>query len=206
MQQNSKADLENIHPLQGHKVGRPEKEALLKQHGKVLWLTGLSGSGKSTLAKGLEERLIASGHLTMLLDGDNLRTGLNSNLSFTEADRLENIRRVAEVSRLFLSAGVITINSFISPTLEIREMARKIIGPEDFLEVYVNSPLAVCEDRDVKGLYEKARNGEILNFTGIDAPFEEPESPAFEIRTDKFSIEESVQRLYHFLQSHISIS
>src|SRR5690606_7377244 len=142
------------------------------------------GSGKSTLARDLEITLFQEGYLTQLLDGDNLRTGINNNLSFSEADRLENIRRAAEVSKLFLSCGVITICSFISPTQQIRDIARQVIGENDFYEVFVNCPIEICEQRDVKGLYKKARNGEIKNFTGIDAPFESPVSPSIEVRTD----------------------
>ena len=152
-------------------------------------MVGLSGSGKSTLARALENELHLQGHLTQLLDGDNLRTGINNNLGFAEADRLENIRRAAEVSKLFMNAGLITICSFISPTEEIRNIARNIIGESDFFEVYVNAPFEVCEQRDVKGLYKKARNGEIKNFTGLDAPFEAPKKPAVEVRTDQKSLE-----------------
>lgn len=139
------------------------------------------------------------GYLTMLLDGDNIRTGINNNLTFSDADRVENIRRIAEVSKLFLNCGIITLNSFVSPTNEIRTLARNIIGQSDFLEVYINAPLEVCEARDVKGLYAKARQGLIPDFTGITAPFEAPENPALEIRTDQMSIEESVQKLLDFI-------
>jgi adenylylsulfate kinase len=154
-------------------------------------MVGLSGSGKSTLAKALEHSLHHMGYLTQLLDGDNLRTGINNNLGFSEEERNENIRRSAEVSKLFLEGGVITICSFISPTRKIRKMARKIIGDDDFFEVFVSCPIEVCEKRDVKGLYAKARRGEIKEFTGIDAPFESPEHPQLEIRTDLLNIEES---------------
>lgn len=152
-------------------------------------MVGLSGSGKSTLAKALESTLHEEGYLTQLLDGDNLRTGINENLSFSEEDRIENIRRAAEVSKLFLNCGVITICSLISPTEEIREMARTIIGEKDFFEVFVNCPFEVCESRDVKGLYKKARNGEIKNFTGLDSPFEAPKKPSLELRTDQYDLE-----------------
>ncbi len=165
-------------------------------------MVGLSGSGKSTLAKALERVLHEKGHLTMLLDGDNLRTGINNNLGFSEEDRLENIRRAAETSKLFVQCGVVTICSFISPTEKIREMAKQIIG-QDCVEVYINAPLEVCEQRDVKGLYKKARNGEIRNFTGIDSPFEEPKSPNLEIRTDQKSFEESLDELVHFVLEQI---
>ncbi|MCL4154499.1 UNVERIFIED_CONTAM: hypothetical protein GTU68_057996 [Idotea baltica] len=161
---------------------------MLKQHALVVWLVGLSGSGKSTLATSLENALHQMGYLTQILDGDNLRSGINNNLSFTEADRIENIRRAAEVSKLFANCGVITISSLISPTQEIRDMAREIIG-DRYIEVYVNCPIEVCEARDVKGLYQRARKGEIKNFTGIDSPFEAPKNPDIEIRTDINTIE-----------------
>lgn len=174
----------NIHPIFDHILSREEKETFLGQRAKVLWFTGLSGSGKSTLANAVERELFAQGRLTKLLDGDNIRSGINANLGFSEADRTENIRRIAEVAKLFMQGGIITLCSFVSPTLAIRELARQIIGPEDFLEIYVNAPLEVCEQRDVKGLYQKARAGEIKNFTGIDAPFEAPVHPFQEVRTD----------------------
>lgn len=164
----------NIHPIFDTILNRGDKEKLLKQKSIVVWMVGLSGSGKSTLARAIENELHLQGHLTQLLDGDNLRTGINNNLGFSENDRLENIRRAAEVSKLFMNAGLITICSFISPTEEIRTIARTIIGEENFFEVYINAPFEVCEQRDVKGLYKKARNGEIKNFTGLDAPFEAP--------------------------------
>lgn len=175
---------DNIHPIFDHILTREEKEQRLGQRAKVLWFTGLSGSGKSTLANAVERELFAQGRLTKLLDGDNIRSGINANLGFSEADRTENIRRIAEVARLFMDGGIITLCSFVSPTIAIRELARQIIGPEDFLEIYVNAPLEICEARDVKGLYKKARAGEIKNFTGIDAPFEAPVSPFKEVRTD----------------------
>lgn len=190
---------DNIHPIFHRLLQRADKEALLKQYAKVIWLTGLSGSGKSTIAEALEKRLHEEGYLTMLLDGDNIRSGINKNLSFSDADRIENIRRIAEVSKLFLNCGIITMNSFVSPTNEIRTLAKDIIGTENFLEIYINAPLEVCEARDVKGLYAKARRGEIPDFTGITSPFEEPENPALEIRTDQLSIEQSVTQLYNFI-------
>jgi adenylylsulfate kinase len=190
---------ENIHPIFDQILSRGDKEALLKQRARVIWMTGLSGSGKSTIAKGLEKALHERGFLTKLLDGDNVRTGLNNNLGFSEEDRTENIRRIAEVSRLFLDGGIITINSFVSPTYAIRDLARSIIGPEDFLEVYVNASYALCEERDVKGLYAKVRAGEIKNFTGKDAPFDEPVDPAVEIPTADQTPEQSVQYLLECL-------
>jgi adenylylsulfate kinase len=180
----------NIHPIFDTILNRGDKEKLLRQKSLVVWMVGLSGSGKSTLARALENELHQQGHLTQLLDGDNLRTGINNNLGFSEQDRLENIRRAAEVSKLFMNAGLITICSFISPTEEIRTIARNVIGEQDFFEVYINAPFEVCEQRDVKGLYKKARNGEIKNFTGLDAPFEAPQNPAVEVRTDQKTLEE----------------
>lgn len=190
---------DNIHPIFDRLLQRSDKETMLKQRSKVIWLTGLSGSGKSTIAEAVEKVLHEKGYLTMLLDGDNIRTGINNNLSFSDTDRIENIRRIAEVSKLFLNCGIITLNSFVSPTNEIRAMAKNIIGEADFVEVYVNAPLEVCEARDVKGLYAKARAGLIPDFTGITSPFEAPEHPALEIRTDQMEITESVQRLIDFI-------
>ncbi len=181
--------MENIHPIFDQVLARTSKEAMLHQKGIVLWFVGLSGSGKSTIAKALERDLHQAGKLTMLLDGDNLRTGINNNLGFSEADRKENIRRAAEVAKLFADNGIITICSLISPTEEIRSMAKSIIG-QDYFEVFINCPLEVCEQRDVKGLYQKARKGEIKNFTGIDSPFEHPVHPSIEVRTDLIPLEE----------------
>lgn len=196
--------MENIYPIFDQIVQRTDKEQLLGQRAIVIWLVGLSGSGKSTLARTVETNLHQLGFKTMLLDGDNLRTGINNNLGFSEADRQENIRRAAETSRLFASAGLVTICSLISPTQQIREMASEIIG-EDYFEVYVNCPLEECERRDVKGLYAKARRGEIKNFTGIDSPFEEPGSPSLEIRTDQLSLEESQQLLIDTILKRIQL-
>ncbi|MDX1907134.1 MAG: adenylyl-sulfate kinase [Bacteroidia bacterium] len=180
---------ENIHPIFDKILSRQDKETLLDQRAAVIWMTGLSGSGKSTLAAALERYLHAEGYFTKLLDGDNTRTGLCNNLSFSAEDRTENIRRVAEVAKLFAEGGVICVCSFVSPTREIRDLAKEIIGAEDFLEVYVNAPIEVCEARDVKGLYKKARAGLIKDFTGIDAPFEAPESPFLELRTDLHTLD-----------------
>ena len=162
-------------------------------------MTGLSGAGKTTLSYALEAELHKLGYFVQTLDGDNVRTGINKNLGFSDGDRYENIRRIAEVSKLFINCGIITIASFISPTNEIREMAREIIGREDFIEFFVNAPLDVCESRDVKGLYLKARNGEIKEFTGINAPYEIPIHPSLEIRTDLLSIEESTKIMIDYL-------
>jgi adenylylsulfate kinase len=192
----------HIYPIYSETLGKTDKEQLLEQKAVVLWMIGLSGSGKSTMAKALERVLHEKGFLTMLLDGDNLRTGINNNLGFSEADRVENIRRAAETAKLFAQCGVVTICSFISPTKEIREMASNIIG-EGFLEVYINAPLEVCEQRDVKGLYKKARNGEIKNFTGIDAPFEAPENPALDLKTGEMTREECLEQLVAFTEEQI---
>jgi adenylylsulfate kinase len=193
------ASNENIFPVYHELQGRPQKEKFLKQRSTVIWLTGLSGAGKTTLAKYLEIALFDRGFLTQVLDGDNIRSGINDNLGFTDADRYENIRRIAEISKLFLNCGIITINCFISPTEEIREMARRIIGKDDFIEVFVNAPLMVCEKRDVKGLYSKARRGEIKDFTGITSPFEVPGNCDLEIRTDLLSVEESVKKMLELI-------
>jgi adenylylsulfate kinase len=178
---------------------KKDKELKLNQKAKVLWLTGLSGSGKTTIAKVVEKVLHEMGFLTQLLDGDNIRAGINNNLGFSDADRQENIRRIAEVSKLFLNCGVITINCFVSPTKEIREQARKIIGEGDFVEIFVDTPLSICELRDTKGLYAKARKGEIKDFTGISAPFEVPESAAIKIKTENKKIEESARELVDYI-------
>lgn len=164
----------HIHPVFDRLLQRGDKEALLGQHGLCIWMTGLSGSGKSTIAVELERLLHAAGIHSMVLDGDNVRTGINSNLGFSEADRTENIRRIAEVAKLFVGNGTVTICCFVSPTISIREQAKAIIGANDFVEVFVDTPLDECERRDVKGLYAKARAGEVKDFTGISAPFEAP--------------------------------
>jgi len=202
---NYKTEMENIHPIFDRIISRRNKELFLNQSAKVIWLTGLSGSGKSTIAEGLEKKLFDQGFMIQLLDGDNTRTGINNNLGFSLEDRKENIRRIAEVSKLFVQSGIICINSFVSPTIEIRELAADIIGKEDFIEVYVNTPLAVCETRDVKGLYAKARAGEIKGFTGIDSPFEAPQNPDYELLTENQSIEESVLNLFNFALPKLSL-
>lgn len=195
----------NIHPIFDSILQRKDKESLLKQKSVVIWMTGLSGSGKSTIAIGLEKKLYELGFLTQVLDGDNIRTGINNNLGFSEEDRTENIRRIAEVSKLFLNCGIIAINSFVSPTVAIRDNAKKIIGAKNFVEVYINTPFDVCEQRDVKGLYKKARAGEIKNFTGLDAPFEAPNNPAVTINTSGQTVEESVNQLLNYILPIISI-
>lgn len=197
--------MENIHPIFDKLIGRKEKENFLSQKSKTIWFTGLSGSGKSTIAEGLEKLLFDKGYFVQVLDGDNTRTGINNNIGFTIEDRRENIRRIAEVSKLFNESGIICINSFVSPTLEIRELAKSIIGRDNYLEVYVNTPLEVCEQRDVKGLYKKARAGEIKGFTGIDSPFEAPVKPDLEIITNNETIEESVLKVFNFVAPKIQI-
>ena len=186
-------------------VSRNEKEKRLRQHAQVIWMTGLSGSGKTTIALGLEKELFGRGFLVQLLDGDLVRTGINNNLQFSVEDRTENIRRIAEISKIFINCGIITINCFISPTNMIRAMARKIIGTEDFIEVYMNSSLEVCETRDIKGLYAKARRGEIKEFTGIDSPFEAPEHPDLELKTDELTIEETIRKALDYILPTIQI-
>lgn len=193
----------NIYPIFDRMLARRDKEELLNQHSAMIWFTGLSGSGKSTIAIALERELHKRGLLCRILDGDNIRSGINNNLGFTEADRIENIRRIAEVSKLFVDAGIITIAAFISPSNDIREMAADIIGKEDFLEVYVSTPIEECERRDVKGLYAKARRGEIKNFTGISAPFEAPDHPALTLDTSVLSLEESVNKLLELILPRI---
>ncbi|MFT6945960.1 MAG: adenylylsulfate kinase [Vicingaceae bacterium] len=189
----------NIFSVFDEILTKKDKELKLNQKAKVLWLTGLSGSGKTTIAKVVEKVLHEKGFLTQLLDGDNIRAGINNNLGFSDADRKENIRRIAEVSKLFLNCGVITINCFVSPTKEIREQARKIIGEGNFVEIFVDTPLSICESRDTKGLYAKARKGEIKDFTGISAPFEVPESAAIKIKTENKKIEESASELVDYI-------
>lgn len=185
--------MNNIHPIFDRLISRKQQELLLNQKGKVLWFTGLSGSGKSTIAEGVQKELYRQGYLVKVLDGDNIRSGINNNLGFSLEDRKENIRRIAEVAKLFLDTGIIVLASFVSPTREIRAMARDIIGKEDFYEIFVNTPIEECEKRDVKGLYKKARAGEIKGFTGIDSPFEVPESSFLELDTISMSVDECIQ-------------
>jgi len=189
----------NIFSVFDEILPKEEKEILLKQKSKVLWLTGLSGSGKTTIAKVVEKELHQQGYLTQLLDGDNIRSGINNNLGFSDADRTENIRRIAEVSKLFLNCGVITINCFVSPTKAIRRQAKEIIGEENFFELFIDTPLEVCEQRDTKGLYAKARKGEIKDFTGISAPFEAPENAALIVKTDGRTVETSAKEIIEFI-------
>lgn len=186
--------LENIYPIFDTILSRSDKEKMLKQKAIVIWMVGLSGSGKSTLARALENSLHEEGFLTQLLDGDNMRTGINNNLGFSQEDRTENIRRAAETAKLFMNAGLVTICSFISPTEDIRKMAKEIVG-DGYVEVYVDCPVEVCEARDVKGLYAKARKGEIPDFTGISAPFDVPKNPDVAVDTANQSLENSHQDL-----------
>lgn len=198
--------MKNIHPVFDQILQRKDKESLLNQKAMVIWLTGLSGSGKTTIAKGLEKELHNRGFLVQVLDGDNIRSGINNNLGFSAEDRLENIRRISEVSKLLINSGVITINSFISPTTDIRNLACEIIGEENFIKVYINAPLHICEQRDVKGLYKKAREGKIKNFTGLDAPFDLPINADIEIQTDQLDIETSVHKLLDYILPKITYS
>lgn len=186
---------ENIYPIYNRMLSRQEREKMLGQRGVMVWFTGLSGSGKSTVALGVERELHRRGILCRILDGDNIRAGINSNLGFSPEDRRENIRRIAEVGKLFVDTGVVTLACFVSPTEEIRQMAREIVGADDFKEVFVSTPIEECERRDVKGLYARARRGEVKEFTGVSAPFEAPQHPALIIDTSVLPLEESVARV-----------
>lgn len=189
----------NIYPIYEKMMTRSDKEQLLGQRGVMVWFTGLSGSGKSTVALGVERELHKRGILCRILDGDNIRSGINKNLGFSADDRKENIRRIAEIGKLFVDTGVVTLSAFISPTNESRCMASEIIGADDFREVYVSTPLEVCEQRDVKGLYARARRGEIKDFTGVSAPFEVPEHPALTLDTSVLTLEESVNKVLELI-------
>ena len=184
-----------IYPIFDKMLSREDKEQLLHQRGIMIWMTGLSGSGKSTVAIGVERELHKRGILCRILDGDNIRAGINSNLGFSAEDRRENIRRIAEIGKLFVDTGIVTIACFVSPTLELRQMAREIIGEKDFREVYIATPLEECERRDVKGLYARARRGEVKDFTGISAPFEPPAAPDLNLDTSRMTLEEEVKAL-----------
>ncbi|MDA9345137.1 adenylyl-sulfate kinase [Flavobacteriales bacterium] len=194
-----KESKENIFTIFDDILQREDKEALLNQRSMVIWMTGLSGSGKTTVAKGVERYLHSQGVLNQLLDGDNIRIGISNNLNFSSEDRGENIRRIAEVSKLFMNCGIVTLNCFVSPTKKVRQVAKDIIGEKNFVEVFINASVSTCEKRDVKGLYKKARKGEIKDFTGISAPFEAPENPELEINTSELSIEESVQKVLDYI-------
>ena len=193
---------ENIYPIYDQMMTRADKEQLLRQHGLMVWFTGLSGSGKSTIAMGVERELHKRGILCRILDGDNIRSGINSNLGFSAEDRMENIRRIAEIGKLFVQTGIVTLACFVSPTNDVRRLARNIIGEDDFREVFVSTPLEECERRDVKGLYARARRGEVKDFTGISTPFEVPENPTLEIDTSRLSLEESVNRVVEMIMKN----
>lgn len=195
--------MEHIYPIKT-KVSRASREALLNQRAVLVWFTGLSGSGKSTLAVQLEAQLHERGFKTYLLDGDNVRAGLNKDLTFTDEGRIENIRRIGEVAKLMIDAGVVVLSAFISPFQSDREQVRQIIGNEHYIEVFVDAPLELCEQRDVKGLYKKARAGEVRNFTGIDSPYEKPGHPDLVIKTGQMSIDESVKNLLNFIVPRLS--
>ena len=183
----------------GGDVSAADRGALLDQRGCVIWLTGLSGSGKSTIARSLESRLVGKGHLAYVLDGDNVRHALNSDLGFSQADREENIRRISELSALFADAGIITITAFISPYRDGRQRARRIVGPETFIETYIDVSLDECERRDPKGLYKRARAGEIADFTGIDAPYEPPENPEIRITSAQATPADAAEKIMEHL-------
>lgn len=195
----------NIHPIFDRMQSREEKEQQLGQRGITVWFTGLSGSGKSTIAIALEQRLSQMGILCRILDGDNVRTGINRGLGFSEEDRRENIRRIAEVCKLFTHTGIVTLAAFVSPTQELRTMAEEIIGAEDFAEIHVSTPLEECERRDIKGLYAKARRGEIGDFTGISSPFEEPQHPALRIDTTNKRVDECVDEVLNIIEKRIKL-
>ena len=197
--------MENIYPIFERVQSRTDKERQLQQRSVVLWFTGLSGSGKSTLALALEQRLSAEGFLCHILDGDNVRSGINRDLGFSDAERRENIRRIAEVCRMFVDAGIITLASFLSPSEELRTMARGIIGKDDFVEIYLSTPIEECERRDVKGLYRKARCGVITDFTGVDSPFEPPHAPQLIINTEEQDVEGCVDDVMQYIRPRITL-
>lgn len=195
--------MNNLYPIQT-KVDASQRVRLLNQKPQLIWFTGLSGSGKSTLAVQLEAQLFNLGYKTYLLDGDNIRTGLNKDLTFTDEGRVENIRRIGEVAKLMLDAGLVVLSAFISPFEQDRAQVKNIVGKDNYTEVFVDTPLEVCEQRDVKGLYKKARAGEVKNFTGIDSPYERPVNPDITLRTDQMNVEESVQTLLKLVLPKIS--
>lgn len=197
--------MNNLYPIQT-KVDSTKRNKLLNQQPLLIWFTGLSGSGKSTLAVQLEVMLHDKGYKTYLLDGDNIRTGLNRDLTFTEEDRVENIRRIGEVGKLMLDAGLVVLSAFISPFEADRAQVKKIVGAANYFEVFVDTPLEICEQRDVKGLYKKARAGEVKNFTGIDSPYERPSKPEIAIETDKISIEDAVMRIFQRIESRVKLN
>jgi adenylyl-sulfate kinase len=196
--------LNHIFPIKTQ-VSKAQREKLLQQRATLVWFTGLSGSGKSTLAVQLEAQLHALGFKTYLLDGDNIRSGLNKDLTFTDEGRVENIRRIGEVSKLLLDAGVVVLSAFISPFKSDRSHVQSIVGPDNYIEVFVDTPLEVCEQRDVKGLYKKARAGEIKNFTGIDSPYEKPEKADVVVPTAQMSVDDSLDLLLNFIKPRITL-
>ena len=196
--------MENLFSSKHELISKEDKEILLNQKGICLWLTGLSGSGKTTIAKSFSKRLHKSGIITQVLDGDNIRIGINNNLSFSEEDRLENVRRTSEIGKLFVECGIVTICCLVSPTKKMREQAKLIIGAKDFYEIYIATNLEECKKRDTKGLYSKAIRGEIKNFTGISSPYEEPTFPNLVVPTENISIEKSSEILYNFAISLIT--
>ena len=186
-------------------VSREDRNKLLKQKGATLWFTGLSGSGKSTVAVALEKALMEKGHLCYRLDGDNIRLGINKNLGFSAEDRTENIRRIAEVAQLMVDAGLVVLSAFVSPYRKDRENVKNIVGKENFVEIFVNTPIEECEKRDVKGLYAKARAGEINDFTGVNAPYETPQNPDIEIDTSMVSVEDSVAIIFKAIANKLHL-
>ena len=195
---------ENIIP-HSHVISQSDRINQLGYKPLLIWFVGLSGSGKSTLASSLEEKLFSERVNTYILDGDNIRSGLNRDLDFTDDSRKENIRRISEVSKLFVDAGTVVLTAFITPFEEERKNIRELIGPDSYLEVFVDCPLEICEQRDVKGLYAKARKGEIKNFTGIDSPFEKPQSPDVRIESHKISIDDGVEIIYKLVKEKIKV-
>lgn len=196
--------MNNLYPIQTQ-VSKAQRSDLLKQRAILIWFTGLSGSGKSTLAVQLEAQLFAKGFKTYLLDGDNIRTGLNKDLSFTDEGRIENIRRIGEVAKLLLDAGIIVLSAFISPFKSDRDQVKKIVGVENYIEVFVDTPIEICEQRDVKGLYKRARAGEVKNFTGIDSPYERPENADIAILTHQMSVDEAIGLLVKLVEPRIKV-
>lgn len=196
--------MDNLFSTNHELIPKAEKEKLLKQRGICLWLTGLSGSGKTSIAKDVAKKLHSKGFITKVLDGDNIRLGINKNLTFSEQDRMENIRRTAEISKLFVDCGIVTICCLVSPKKNMRNLAKEIIGEDNFYEIFIATSIEDCEIRDTKGLYKKARSGELLNFTGISSTYEEPIGPSLSIPTKEKNIKESSEILYNFVFPLIS--
>ncbi len=205
--QASKANLKSSNVVWSDtSITKDRRDDLNQQRSAIVWFTGLSGSGKTTIANALEQRLHKNTFRTYLLDGDNVRHGLSNDLGFSDNDRTENIRRIGEVSKLFIDAGVIVLATFISPFINDRKFVRNIVNQTEFIEIYIKCPLQLCENRDVKGLYKKARTGEIKHFTGIDSPYEAPENPELTIDTSKLSIDEAVDEIISYLIKNAYIS